>query len=154
MEKFTKDCLSTRSPKQTMLQHLPLDNNNKISAESLCHMIKLDAKLLGVEDIEYFQKNGWWYLFANNDWFFQSSHKIKGAKELLTQLQHFPERGRNACRLECYIWALSKSVYTLLDDKITLIKGEKTELNFIQKNVSPISYKRLIVFKHFDLEIK
>lgn len=151
MKKFTEEDLIVRSPKQIMLSNLPLKKGKSISAEILCNMIKNDAQLLGTKDVEYFKSNEWWYIFSKDDWLFKSSYEIRSIDDLFTQMNYFPEKGRNACRLECYLWALSESVYTLLNDKITLIKGKNININLLQKNISSKKYKRLIIFKDFKI---
>lgn len=154
MKEYTINDLIIRSPKQTMLRNLPLYGGETISAETLCLSIKMDAFLLGVNSVSYFKKGDWWYIFSDKDWFFLSVHIIQSIEKLFEQMHPFPEKGRNACRLECYIWALSKSVYTTTNDQLNVIKGVGRKTAFFQPNKFKKSYGRLLIFSDFTLDEK
>lgn len=143
--------LKTCSPEQILFKNIPTYKGEVIGAETLCQAIKEDAFLLGVNDVRYDYRAGWWYIFSERDWCFLSDFEISSIEALFNNINYFPEKGRNACRLESYIWLLSQAVYTVTYAKFIKIKGENRPLeSFVEKHMKN-NYGRVIVFKDFKL---
>jgi glycerophosphoryl diester phosphodiesterase len=78
-----------------------------------------EAKVLGIE-IKSREADGWWVVWASQDWIPSGAEEIR----TFTELRRFPEAGVNAHRSEVFLTTFARVVVTATHGRITVVRDD------------------------------
>jgi hypothetical protein len=105
-----------------------------------------NALLLTGKSVTILKQKDWWIIACEKDWLENDSNYTIG--EIFSRMIPFPQAGQNSIRAEILLTAFAQDIITVIDRKLTVIKGDLTEDNSISAFASKNnSYKRILAFR-------